>query len=59
MELKSITMDQLETIRAGHAVIIVSDGKMKLGELPQYGTIQITCHENKVKRVKKEQETQF
>ncbi len=52
-------MDQLETIRAGHAVIIVSDGKMKLGELPPYGTIQITCHENKVKRVKKEQETQF
>lgn len=59
MELKSITIDQLENISNAHAVIIVSNGKMKLGELPPYGNIEITCHENKVKRVKKEQETQF
>ncbi|BAK94180.1 MAG: XtrA/YqaO family protein [Alkalibacterium sp.] len=59
MELKNITISDLKDIQTQHAVIVVSDGKMKLGQLPAYGNVNITCHEKKVKQVKEEQATKF
>lgn len=59
MELKYITMEQIEKLQESHAIIIVSDGKMKLAELPPYGSVEITCHENKVKQIKEERSARF
>ena len=52
MQFKVIDLSDLEKIDNNHAVIIISDGKMKLAELPAYGNIEIFCHEKRVKQVK-------
>lgn len=59
MELKPITIEQLEKINSNHALIIVSNGKMKIAELPAYGEVEIQCHEKRVKRVKQTKATTF
>lgn len=59
MELKTVTMDQLANIQGKHALIIVSDGKARLVDLPAYGKIEISCHENKVKVINQKLSAQF
>ncbi|MBX9115930.1 hypothetical protein HCG83_06350 [Enterococcus casseliflavus] len=61
MESKEITDIDLsnEKIISSHFVAIVSDGKMKMIELPDYGEIQIICKDGKVKRVKENTEELF
>lgn len=59
MELKSLTEDELKQLRGKHAIVIVSDGKMKVAELPSHGNVEIMCHDKKVKQVKEIQSTLF
>lgn len=59
MQLKNITVSDLKKIQSEHVLIVVSDGKMKLGELPAYGNVSIKCHDKKVKQVIEEQATKF
>lgn len=59
MELKLINEKELVNLRDKHAVVIVSDGKMKIVELPSHGNIEIFCHDKKVKQVKEINATNF
>ena len=59
MNLKHITVEQIEELQGSHAVVIISDDKIKLVELPSYGNVEITCHENKVKQVKEERSARY
>lgn len=61
MESKEITDIDLsnENIISSHFVAIVSDSKVKMIELPEYGEIQIICKDGKVKRVKENTEELF
>ncbi|EPH94731.1 hypothetical protein D922_01529 [Enterococcus faecalis 06-MB-DW-09] len=61
MESKVVTEIDLSNERASssHFVAIVSDGKVKMIELPEYGEIQIICKDGKVKRVKENTEELF
>ena len=52
-------MDQLANIQGKHSLIIVSDGKARLVDLPAYGKIEISCHENKVKVINQKLSAQF
>jgi|GEM_PF-4888047 len=61
MESKEVTEIDLsnEKIVSSHFVAIVSDGKVKIVELPKYGETQIICKDGKVKRVKENTEELF
>lgn len=61
METKEVTEIDLsnEKIVSSHFVAIVSDGKVKIVELPKYGETQIICKDGKVKRVKENTEELF
>lgn len=61
MESKeSIDIDlSIEKNSFNHFVAIVSDGKAKMVELPEYGEIQIICKDGKVKRIKENTEELF
>ncbi|VTT35846.1 Uncharacterised protein [Enterococcus casseliflavus] len=61
MESKEVTEIDLsnEKVSSSHFVAIVSDGKMKMIELPKYGETQIICKDGKVKRVKENTEELF
>lgn len=61
MESKEVTGIDLsnEKVSSSHFVAIVSDGKMKMIELPDYGEIQIISKDGKVKRVKENTEELF
>ena len=59
MELKLVNDDELKNIREKHAIIIVSDGKMKLAELPTFGNVQIDCGQGKVRTIKEMTDTKF
>ncbi|MBV6372478.1 hypothetical protein HIU98_15670 [Enterococcus casseliflavus] len=61
MESKEVTEIDLsnEKVSSSHFVAIVSDGKVKMIELPDYGEIQIISKDGKVKRVKENTEELF
>jgi len=59
VKLKPISPDEIEKIRTKHAIIIASDGKLRYAELPNFGEVEITCHDKKVKQVKEIQATKF
>lgn len=61
MESKEVTEIDLsnEKVSSSHFVAIISDGKMKMIELPDYGEIQIISKDGKVKRVKENTEELF
>lgn len=61
MESKEVTEIDLsnEKIVSSHFIAIVSDGKVKIIELPKYGETQIICKDGKVKRVKENTEELF
>ncbi|PFA69401.1 XtrA/YqaO family protein [Bacillus cereus] len=40
-------------------VVIISDGKAKVRELPTYGEYRIITHQGKVKRMRREEEKSF
>ncbi|MFZ4854039.1 XtrA/YqaO family protein [Enterococcus entomosocium] len=61
MESKEVIEIDLsnERVSSSHFVAIVSDGKVKMIELPDYGEIQIISKDGKVKRVKENTEELF
>lgn len=60
MELRLIkSIEEIPNLRERHAIIIVSDGKIQLGDLPVYGDVEIVCKDKKAVRVKKKTETQL
>ncbi|EGP4917217.1 TPA: XtrA/YqaO family protein [Enterococcus faecium] len=54
MELKVIELSDIEKMQGEHCLIIISNGQMKIVELPSFGTTVIESHCNKVKQVKEE-----
>ena len=55
MELKTLAdIDEVveHCLTEKHAVIILSDGKMQLANLPAYGDVQLVCKDKKAKRIK-------
>lgn len=61
MESKEVIEIDLsnERVSSSHFVAIISDGKVKMIELPDYGEIQIISKDGKVKRVKENTEELF
>ena len=60
MELRLIkSIEEIPNLRERHAIIIVSDGKIQLGDLHNYGDVEIVCKDKKAVRVKKKTETQL
>ena len=61
MESKETTNIDLsiEKNNFDHFVAIVSDGKTKMVQLPEYGEFQIICKDGKVKRIKENTEELF
>jgi len=59
MNWKRADQEDLEKIADKNVIIIISDGKMKISDLPDYGEIEITCHERKVKNIKEIRTTKF
>ena len=48
MELKSTTMQEIEGLQGKNAIVIISNGQMKVAELPQYGTVTLNVKDGKV-----------
>lgn len=42
-----------------NCVIVVSEGKAKVRQLPQYGEYKIVTHQGKVKRMRREEGEEF
>ena len=40
-------------------VIVISDGKVKLRELPEHGEYRIVTHQGKIKRMRREEGEEF
>lgn len=54
MELKGIELSEINQLKEKHCAIIISNGQIKKVNLPEYGTVIIESHCNKVKQVKEE-----
>lgn len=48
MELKSTTMQEIKELQGKNAIVIISNGQMKVAELPQYGTVTLNVKDGKV-----------
>ena len=48
MELKPTTMQEIEELQGKNAIVIISNGQMKVAELPQYGTVTLNVKDGKV-----------
>ena len=51
MKLQSLTEEELQKLRGKHAVVIVSNGKIQLAELPKYGMVEIHCSDGIAKNI--------
>lgn len=59
MELKSTTIKDIEKMQGKNVIIIISNGKMKVAELPSFGIVEITSHDEKVTFVEEKKKTRF
>lgn len=59
VELKPITGEELKDIGDKHVLIVVSDGKIRIAELPKYGKVQINCSDGIVRQVEENTSTKF
>lgn len=48
MELKSATIEEIKEMKGKNALVIISNGQMKVAELPQYGTVTLNVKDGKV-----------
>lgn len=48
MELKSTTMQEIVELQGKNAIVIISNGQMKVAELPRYGTVTLNVKDGKV-----------
>lgn len=48
MELKSTTTEEIVELQGKNAIVIISNGQMKVAELPQYGTVTLNVKDGKV-----------
>lgn len=59
LELQNININDLKNISSKHAVVIVSNGKIKLVPLPKYGNLKINCSDGIAKHVEEITGTKF
>lgn len=59
VELELVTMELSTNMQEKNGVVVISEGKAKFVELPTYGKVEIICHDGEVKRVKREDATNF
>lgn len=59
MELKKIDVSEIEKLKGKNVVVLISNGEMKYKELPEFGTVEITTHNSKVKFVEDRIKHQF
>lgn len=59
IKIKTIDTKNFKELHEEHAVVILSQGKARLVELPEFGTLQIICKDNHVKRIKEEKDILF
>lgn len=59
MELKSTTIKELEELQGKNALVIISNGQIKMAELPKFGIVEITSHDEKVTFVEEKRKTKF
>lgn len=51
MELKKIELSEINKLKDENVIIVISNGEMKYKEIPAFGTVEITSHNNEVKFV--------
>ncbi|CCO11590.2 XtrA/YqaO family protein [Carnobacterium maltaromaticum] len=59
MEFKQVELSQLDESKLNNTIIIVSNGMIKMANLPAFADIKLTTNENKVTVVKCETKTKF
>ena len=59
MEFKQVELSQLNDLELNNTIIIVSNGMIKMANLPAFADIKLTTNENKVTVVKCETKTKF
>lgn len=57
MELKPIKISDISELN--HVAVIISDGKIRVAELPRFGNVQIDCGNGTVRTVKEMTDTKF
>lgn len=46
------SLKDLPDILRNHSLVLITDGKILVGNLPAYGDVQIVCKDKKAKRIK-------
>ncbi|MBC9808169.1 XtrA/YqaO family protein [Carnobacterium maltaromaticum] len=59
MEFKQVELSQLNELELNNSIVIVSNGMIKMANLPPFADIKLTTNENKVTVVKCETKTKF
>ena len=57
MELKPIKISDISELN--HVAVIISDGKIRVAELPKFGNVQINCGNGSVQKVQEITDTKF
>lgn len=48
MELKSTTFEDIKKLDGSNSIVIISNGQVKVAELPSYGTVTLNVKDGKV-----------
>ena len=59
MELKPIKIEDIKKYSDKHVAVIISNGKIRVAELPKFGNVQIDCGNGTVRTVKEMTDTKF
>lgn len=59
LKLKSADFEEIAKLQGKHVIVLISNGQIKVGNLPDHGKIEITTRDSKVHQVKEEISTLF
>ncbi len=59
LELKSTTIKEIEEVQEKNMLVIISNGQIKMAELPKFGIVEIISHDEKVTFVEEKRKTKF
>ena len=59
LELKTMDLNDIKELEGKNALVIISNGQMKAAELPKFGIVEITSHDEKVTFVEQKIKSKF
>jgi hypothetical protein len=57
--LKTMDLNDIKELEGKNALVIISNGQMKAAELPKFGIVEITSHDEKVTFVEQKIKSKF